>query len=106
KTWADPILVSALLEELFGAGEVELRVLDWTIPAGRLAVNGQTPIEIASTVAKATGAVIESEPDGSLYIRYAWPVSVPDLDTATPDHLYDDSRDLFSLEEDTVLARL
>jgi hypothetical protein len=38
KTWTDPILVSALLEELFGAGEVELRVLDWTIPAGRLAV--------------------------------------------------------------------
>jgi len=106
KTWSDAIPVSALLEELFGAGVVELRVLDWSIGRNRLAVNGQTPIEIAATVAKATGGLIESEPDGSLYIRAAWPISVQFLEDLEPDHLFDDLRDAFSIEEQVTLARI
>ncbi len=106
RTWDDAVLVSAVLEELFGAGVVELRVLDWTIPAKRLAVASQTPMGIAQQIARATGGLIESEPDGSLYIRYAWPVSVPFMADATPDQVYDDTRDAFRIVESAPPSRV
>jgi hypothetical protein len=106
KTWSTAVLVSDLLEELFGGSVVDLRVLDWSIAGNRLAADGQTPIEIAADVARAPGCLLESEPDGALYIRHAWPVSVPDLEDAEPDHLFDDSRDAFRISEQTTPARL
>jgi hypothetical protein len=107
KTWNAAVLASAVFEELFGVGVVELRdVLDWSIPAGRLAVTGQTPVEIAAMIARATGGLLESDPDGALYLRPAWPVSVPFLESVEPDQTYDTSRDLFTTEERMAPIRL
>lgn len=99
KTWETPTLVSDILEEVFGVGVVTLNVLDWSIPADRLAVDGQTPVGIATSIAEAIGGLLESEPDGSLFIRYRYPVSVLDYLTTSPDQTYDDVRDEFTMEE-------
>jgi hypothetical protein len=104
KSWDTPTLASAILVELLGSMSVE--VLDWTIGAKRLGATAQTPLDIAQQVAHATGGLVESEIDGSLYVRYAYPVPVPEFAVATPDHVYDDQRDVFSIHESLPLSRI
>jgi hypothetical protein len=107
KTWDVPTLASAVLAEIMPDVVVTLEdVIDWTIPANRLVADNRTPIEIAKQIAGAAGAVLESEPDGSLTIRPLTAVPVPEWTSATPDASYDDLRDQFSVTEETPVRRL
>lgn len=73
-----PGAVSARMavEELIG--EVDWQLPDWTIPAGRLLMEGVTPLAAARSVVAAIGGIIESNPDGTVVCRRRHPVSIPD----------------------------
>jgi len=70
-------------EVLSGSGFSETwNITDWTIPAGALAVENATRIEILSLIAKATGAVIQVDPAAAtLDFSYLYPVSPADFAT-------------------------
>lgn len=98
RTWDSAATARAVVEEL--AGEtVDWRILDWTIPAGRLAAVEESPISIIARIADTAGAIVESAPDGELVVRYRYPVSIPAVPTATVDHQLAESADILRLSE-------
>ena len=83
KTWETPIMASSAVEELLGS--VTWDLVDWMIPAYRLAADNAAPLDIAQQVVTAAGGLIESLPDGGVLCRHRWPVSIAELDGAVPD---------------------
>lgn len=106
RTWDTAVLVTAVVEELFGTDVVDWLILNWSIPAHRLGAVNQTPIEILQRLADAAGAVIDCEPDGSLSVQYRYPVSVLQYDTATPDQEYFDDAHNFKVDEQMAPAQI
>lgn len=91
KTWETPIYASQIVEELIGA--VTWQLVDWQIPAYRLAAENAYPLDIANQIVNAVGGLIESQPDGSIVCRHRWPTSIATLDTVaatvlTENHIY------------------
>ena len=81
-----PGAVSAhtVVEELIG--DVDWELPDWTIPAGRLLMEGVTPLAAARSVVAAIGGIVESNPDGTVVCRRRHPVSIPDYEQAPVVH--------------------
>lgn len=96
KTWTSATLASALVEELIGT--VTWNLIDWMIPAYRLAAENAAPLDIAQQIVQAVGGLIESQPDGSVVCRHRWPVSIQDFGSSTPDHILEE-REIFSAQE-------
>lgn len=67
-------------------GPVDWQVPDWVIPAGRLLMDGVTPLAAARSIVAAIGGIVESAPDGSAICRHRHPVSIPDYGRAAVDH--------------------
>ena len=67
-------------------GNVDWQLPDWTIPAGRLLMEGVTPLAAARSVVAAIGGIIESNPDGTVVCRRRHPVSIPDYGQAPVAH--------------------
>lgn len=88
------ILAQDAVEQILGT-VVDWQIIDWLIPAGRLAAQSADPIEIAQQIVEAAGATIETNPDGTFYVRDRYPVPVAQWETATPDQVY--------LESDAIL---
>lgn len=86
---AEALSARMAVEQLIGP--VDWQLLDWTIPAGRLLLDGVTPLAGARTIFAAIGGVVESHPDGSAICRRRHPVSVPDYAAATVAHSLFDS---------------
>ena len=72
------------VEELIGV--VDWQLPDWTIPAGRLLMEGVTPLAAARSVVAAIGGIVESNPDGTVVCRRRHPVSIPDYEQALVAH--------------------
>jgi len=89
------ILAQDAVEQILGQ-VVDWQIIDWLIPAGRLAAQNADPIEIAQQIVEAAGATIETNPDGTFYVRDRYPVPVAQWETATPDQVY--------LESDAILT--
>jgi hypothetical protein len=85
----EAISANVAVEQLIGP--VDWQLPDWTIPAGRLLLDGVTPLAGARTIVAAIGGLVESHPDGSVICRRRHPVSVPDYDTAIVVHSLFDS---------------
>lgn len=66
-TSTQPVEASAQVEAMLGP--VDWQLLDWTIPAGRIAFNNATPLAVATAIVAAVGGLIESRPDGSIVCR-------------------------------------
>lgn len=81
---------------------VHWRIGNWTIPAFRLAVQGQTPLQIADQIVKASGAVLQGLPNGDVEVIYDYPVSPPDYETTPPDHELNSYDHLFTLRTSIV----
>jgi hypothetical protein len=64
---------------------VTWQLVDWWIPAYRLAAEKAAPLDVAQQVVSAVGGLIESQPDGSVVCRPRWPVSIPEIESATVD---------------------
>ena len=86
---AEVISARMAVEQLIGP--VDWQLPDWTIPAGRLLLDGVTPLAGARTIVAAIGGLVESHPDGSVICRRRHPVSVPDYAAATVAHSLFDS---------------
>lgn len=83
KTWETAQKASEIVEELIGS--VTWNLIDWVIPAYRLAADKAMPLDVALQIVNAVGGVIESNPDGSVVCRSKWPISIAKLDTVNPD---------------------
>lgn len=99
KTWNAPILASAAVAELIGT--VTWDLVDWTIPAYRLAAENAAPLDVAKQIVEAVGGLIEAQPDGSVVCRHRWPVSISALDTVVADHALDERMIFAASEEPT-----
>lgn len=81
---AGAVLASAAVEHLIGA--IDWQLPDWIIPAGRLMIDGATPLASARNIVSAIGGIVESNPDGSVVCRRRHPVRVPDYASASVAH--------------------
>ncbi len=81
KTWESSTLASVIVEELLGS--VTWNLVDWMIPAYRIAADKASPLDIATQIVSAVGGLIESQPDGSVVCRHRWPVSIAEMDSAS-----------------------
>lgn len=100
KTWGR-VTALAAAQELADAAGVGLswEVCNWTLPAGRLVSDEQSPIEILSALAAACGAVLQSTPAGALRVIYAYPVPVTEMATAAPALTLSDVDHIFTASE-------
>lgn len=99
RTWTVAAQASDIVRELAGDIPVDWRIVDWTIPAYRLGVAAASPISVIQQIARAAGGVAESTPAGGLLIRPSFPVTVPDWETAAPDHILTDKADTLSVRD-------
>lgn len=72
-------------------GPVDWQLPDWIIPAGRLLMDGVTPLAAVRNIVAAIGGIVESAPDGSAICRRRHPVSIPDYGRAAVDHQFFDA---------------
>lgn len=98
--WDQFAQAKAVAEELIPT--IDWHVLDWGIPAYRLAVQNATPVGVVSVLAQAIGATLESGIDGVPYVRSLFPVSVPDYWSVTPSHILLESTDIITVSESYV----
>ena len=98
--WDNYVQATAVAQELLPG--VDWQVMDWGIPAYRLAVQDSTPIETVKVIAGAIGATLESNIDGTLYVRSLFPVSVPNYATTTPAHVFIEDTDILRVNESYV----
>lgn len=80
----EAISAFAAVEALIGT--VAWQLPDWIIPAGRLLMDGVTPLSAARTIAAAVGGIVESTPEGSVICRRRHPVSITAYGDATVAH--------------------
>lgn len=78
--------VSARAAVEFLIGSVDWSLPDWIIPAGRLMLEGATPLAAARNIVAAIGGIVESNPDGTVVCRRRHPVSIPQYGAATVAH--------------------
>lgn len=81
---AGAVTARAAVEFLIGS--VDWQLPDWIIPAGRLMLEGATPLAAARNIVGTIGGIVESNPDGSVVCRRRHPVSVPQYGAATVVH--------------------
>ena len=74
----------AAAEQLAGQS-IDWQILDWPIAKDRLVFDDVTPLAVAQKIPEAIGAVLGSNPDGTLRAYSLSPVAVPQLATAIPD---------------------
>src|SRR5574343_387769 len=103
KTWETPTLASTIVTELIGS--VTWNLVDWLIPAYRLAADHAAPLDVARQIVEAVGGLIESQPSGSVVCRHRWPTSIAELGTAAVDHTFDE-RFIFSASEEPTQDEL
>lgn len=99
---SDAVPARVAVEQLIGP--VTWDIPDWTIPAGRLMLQGATPLAAARTIASEIGAVVESNPDGSLRLRKLHPVGIDQYGLVPVDHSLFDS-DVISSRSQIAPAR-
>lgn len=86
-----PEAVSARVAVEALVGPVSWLLPDWIVPAGRLMLEGVTPLSAARNLVGAIGGIVESNPDSSLVCRRRHPVSIPQYGTAAVAHSLFDS---------------
>ncbi|MFN3980154.1 MAG: hypothetical protein ACK4SA_07215 [Caldilinea sp.] len=92
---AEPVSARSAVTDLIGT--VIWQLPEWIIPAGRLLLDGTTPLAAARSIVGAIGGMIESEPDGSVLCRRRHPVGIPDYPQAGVAHALFDS-DVLSVQ--------
>lgn len=102
--WDTPVMARDAAASVVGE-EIQWDLVDWQILGGRLAVHNAAPIEVVKTIAGAAGGVVETLPNGKLWVRHPFPVPVPNWATATPDHILTDAADNLSCRESHIFRK-
>lgn len=97
QSWDAPVLASVAAQSVIPG--ISWGVLDWVIPAYRLAASSVSPYALVSVIAQAIGATVETDLAGGVYVRSLYPVSVPNFPTTVPDHTITDADDIFTSSE-------
>jgi len=89
---------NAAVDQILGT-TVQWDIVDWVIPANRLAGDNASPVELASKIVEAAGGRLEANPDGTIRVRHLYPVSLVDYSTATPAHVYTENDSILAVAE-------
>ena len=106
KTWNTPVLALQAVQEVIAGYPLVWEILNWGLPAYRLAVEEMTPIEIVQLIAAAAGGIVQTDPDGTLRVRYLFPIRVPDYPTAVENQFYSDLDHNFTINEEVALPEI
>lgn len=99
KEWITAVTAKDAAEDAIGGDTIQWDIVNWTLPAYRLAVEDVSPISVVQEIAEAAGALVESNLDGTLRVRYRHPVSVPDYETTVPSHAVTEKEDILTTDE-------
>jgi hypothetical protein len=89
--WATPLdgelsgMAATIATTLAAPLSISWQTVNWPIPAATWIAAGQTPLALLKQLAASVGAVVQSQPDGSLVVRPEYPLPLPSWSTATPD---------------------
>lgn len=95
KTWDTDELASNIVNEVLEGRLVSWDLTDWEIPANRLVEENSSRIAVAQRVVQAAGGVLESNPDGTFYVRHLHPISPNDYNLSNFDHEYEEVKNVF-----------
>jgi len=81
-------MAQLVAEELLDTGyEATYETVDWLVPGGAWFYDGSAPLDAISTLAAASGGVVQSDPaEKRLVVRPRYPASPWDWANVTPDH--------------------
>lgn len=96
----------AALSSVIPGTTIDWQIVDWTIPAYRLAAEQASPLVFARTIVEAAGGVLESKKDGTFLARKKFPVATNRYDDATPDLVLAEVEDILELSEQLVPRRV
>lgn len=102
--WDTVVSAAQIADELIPG--IDWRVIDWNIPAYRFSIQDATPLESVRALAEAIGATLESEIDGSLYVRSLYPVSTEKYAETTPAHILTEAVDILTVNESYVSSEV
>lgn len=102
-TFDTPVAAQTAAETILGT-TIDWQLIDWIIPANRLAAEEADPAQFAATIVEAVGGVLETKPDGTLLARNRWPDPVVDWNApgTVPDHVYLESDAILNFNESFV----
>lgn len=106
--WGAPVsgelsgLASTVAASLVAGSGVALTwaTVDWAIPPACWIAADERPLSLLKTLAAAVGAVVQSQPDGSLRIEPDYPVSLPNWASSAPGLTLTETLDVFSVSSD------
>ncbi len=106
KTWG-AVSVESVVDELCTAAGItyEFNITDWVVLDNTLVSESEFPIQIIDKIAKAAGAIVQTKADGTLVIRYKYPVPPPNYYATgvTPDLSISDNDDIYNLTEEKIV---
>ena len=104
-SWSDPMLASAIADEIATGYTVDWDRDDWIVLPYRFAVSDSTPLNALHALVSASGGMLYADPDGqTIHVRDAIPVTVTSMGTATPDHTLTYRDNLFRTSQTDTLA--
>jgi len=98
KEYTTPMLAKDLIEDLLGM-PVTWEFPIWVIQANVVVATGAIPLDLANTIIRTAGGVLESNIDGSLLVRKKYIVNTTKYSTVLADHVYADTSDNLSSSE-------
>jgi hypothetical protein len=87
-----------IVEELL-AETVLWQQINWSIAAGVLSYNEQSPLQVVKNIVSSVGGVVNSKPDGTVLIQPRFPTPISEWQSQTPDHILTDSADNLAINE-------
>ena len=103
--WDSSVMAQAAAKEVTSPSTV-WGILDWNIPAYRLAFSEAEPLDVVRRLAEVAGGIVESTLAGVLRVRPLYPVSPQDYPTATPDHVFLELQDIIEASETYGYSRV
>ena len=111
---ADPITknwgvttAKTVMQELCDDSGITLNfnITDWAIPKDILTFDNVSPISIMELIAKATGAVLQTDENNVLIVQYCFPIPITEYDEATPEIIFSDIDDIVTFNESTEIKK-
>jgi hypothetical protein len=92
-------MASSIATTLAAPVSISWETADWYIPPATLLAGSETPLALVRKIAAAVGAVLQSQPDGTLKVIPNYPLRVPDWGISTPAAILSDMDDIFTSSE-------